>query len=513
MAPLSIGAAAILLDLPLLRCGMVLEDEGTTMELAARMARGDVLYRDLPINLGPGVYELLALAFRVAGPSYLLARLLVSGAAAATAALLYLAARRAAPGPGALLAPAMFLILRPYAFPSWHMVMYTPFAMALALGSLVLLMAEEPRAFECLAAGLCAGVSTAFKQNFGAIAILAGCGALALGRASRGRYARFIAGALAPLAALALLYAGRGAFAPFFQWTVVFALGTGQVFHVPPPPLLPTLRPDEAFRSGLYYYAPPLFLGSVFQGIAGSVLWRQTGLVEDALKACFAIPFAAPPLLFVFPGQGAASRPVRALSLFALLFLALGSYPSADWAHLCYALPPAFAVFAALLSRARWMRVTALVATTIATAVTIPFTMRALAPYSYRLERVGLVVPEGFGRPLEEAASILRRRGAREVVVAPYQPGFYHLSGCANPTNTTVFLPRFVGPQELEQVEQALDRKTLVVRFRKEYAHLLPFARSFPEIERRLEGPPLALFSGDGFEVRIVEPAPRRKLP
>ena len=494
--------ASLAADAGVLRRGMVLEDEGTTIALAARMAAGQTLYRDMPINLAPGVYELLALVFGVTGTSYLAARLLVALASAATAWLSFLAARHAGAGDyPALVAPWLFLLLRPFAFPSWHMALYTPFALAAALASLVLLMDGR----WLVAAGLAAGVAAIFKQNYGAIALLVGMVMVLLGDRRPRAATRFLVGFGAPPCAMAALYAWRGAFADFFRWTVKFAVASqGEVFRVAAPSPWPTLAPDPAFRAGFLFYVPPLFLESIFPAVAGTWLWRSTGVIESALKMAFYLPWLLPPLLLVAPPAGR-QRAARGLALCAMAFLVLGSYPSLDWAHHCYGLPPALACAAVLLARlgrARRAVGAVLMAATLATAA---FTFGALRPYRCALPAVGLAVPVGMGRPLLEASAWLHARGAREILVVPYQPGFYHLSGLANATAFDIFLPRFVTAAD-ERAVAGVAARVPVVRFRKEYAHLQPFARSFPDLEALLVHPD-ATFAGDGFSLEIFLPA------
>ncbi|MFN7974490.1 MAG: hypothetical protein U0166_19415 [Acidobacteriota bacterium] len=501
-------ALALALDIPVVSRGLVLEDEGATIAIAERLSRGEVLYRDAPINLGPAVYELYGLLFRATGTSYRAARFCVSMASASCAALLFVLARSAgAPTAGAAIAPWLFVLMRPFAFPSWHMALYTPFAMALCLGALAL--AFSPATAAAFGAGTLAGLAAVFKQNYGALALVGVLPLFFTGPRRVARCGALGAGFALPPAAFALLFVARGAFADFFAWSVRFALGSQrQVFHVPAPPIFPLAGPDTAFRGSLLYYIPPLVWETLFPAFASSATYQTTGRLELCLKAAFYVPWLASPLLLFLPGAGA--RRARALALFALVFLALGSVPSCDWAHLCYAIPPTFAVAAALLGRGPRVRAASFMALALATAGTGLFFIRALAPYTYPIPRLHLRVPEPFGRALLQASEVLEKRGVSQVLVVPYQPGFYHVSGTRNPTHADIFLPEFMDQRRRNEVGDALDAATLVVRFGKEYAHLAPFERGFPELHRRLLGEPLATIGGDGragFEIRIVAPS------
>lgn len=501
--------ASLALDALMLRHGIVLEDEGATVQIALRLAHGEVLYRDCPINLGPGVYELLALVFRATGLSYVAGRAMVALASAACTLLVWVLARRAGAGAGAFVAPWLFLALRPLAFPQWHMVFYSPLAIACAL--LALWLGLQPGgAGIALAAGAAAGACGAFKQNYGALAAVSGALALLCVRRRLAPLLPFALGVALPAVLVVLRYESQGAGPDLYQWTVTFAAGAhGHVFHVGLPPPWPTLGPDVRFRAGFLYYVPPLLWETLFPALASGWIWRHTGLIEVALKAVFYLPLLLPPLLVWRPGTGPERDAARGLAAGAALFLWLGSYPSLDWAHLCSTLPYAFACLAVLAGRSprgRRLLVIALVPASLASAALLGV---ALARDTVVLPNVGLRVAPGLGEPLLQASRFLQEHGLHRVVVVPYQPGFYHVSGSENATGSDIFLPHFVGERDLGRVHAALDDGTAVVLFRKEYAHLPPFARTFPDLAARLRGSPLATFHGEAYELSIVAPAPR----
>ncbi len=482
---------------------MVLEDEGATVAIAERVARGEILYRDAPINLGPGVYLLFGALFRVCGTSYVGARLLVSMASLATALLLLGLARRCGAGAFALLAPWLFLILRPFAFPSWHMAIYNPMATALALLAFYLSLARKWP----LAAGVAAGVAALCKQNYGALALLL-CLAIFCSRSTRRRrnLVRAIAGFSLPLLLTCGYFLLAGAMRPFFRMTVLFPLtAQANLFHVSMPALLPLFSPDEAFRASLLYRLPPLVWESIFPAIARSEVWRNTGLVELFLKGIFYLPFLLAGFVAIRPGRDRIVER-RLAALASIGFLLLGCYPSFDFAHLSYAMPPVFvcaAVMARCLLNSRSMKALLLLGMGIVSILTLLFACHALALYRTRLPRTGLDVPASRGAPLLAAASYLESHGIEKVIVMPYQPGFYHLSGTQNPTRADIFIPSFVSPEETGRVLEELRAGTPAVLFSKEYAHLPRFLSSFPKFAPYLSGTKAATFRGDEFSIRI----------
>jgi Dolichyl-phosphate-mannose-protein mannosyltransferase len=96
-------------------------DEGIILAGAERILRGQVLYRDFFSYFTPGSYYLVALALKVFGDSFVVARTLVALEGAVCAAITYLLARRVC-GRGVALATAALVTLTalPYRFLVLH---------------------------------------------------------------------------------------------------------------------------------------------------------------------------------------------------------------------------------------------------------------------------------------------------------------------------------------------------------------------------------------------------------
>src|SRR3982074_2157220 len=99
-------------------------DEGYFLDLADRVLRGQLPYRDFATYYTPGIFYLFALVFKLFGISLLPIRFLMAGLHAVCALLLYGLTRRVAPWPFALLPFAVVAALdhwpiEPEPHPSW----------------------------------------------------------------------------------------------------------------------------------------------------------------------------------------------------------------------------------------------------------------------------------------------------------------------------------------------------------------------------------------------------------
>jgi hypothetical protein len=221
----AVGAAVALLHAPYLFPGgpaardaapwKLMQDEGTVLYDAARMAGGEVMYRDWFEFMGPVFYGVYAALFRVTGPSVTAARALSVMTTAAAAMLLALlvarfAGRVAGAGAAAVYALA-FVPFWPFAYPQW-------LAAAWTLGALAVLTAARAGPRHEWAGGVLLGLACATIQSVGVPALVAAAGAAAApglaardARAALLRPARVLAGAVVVLAIFAAYYAARGA--------------------------------------------------------------------------------------------------------------------------------------------------------------------------------------------------------------------------------------------------------------------------------------------------------------
>jgi hypothetical protein len=180
-APLRKLAAAVLLGSAAaayfsLGIGLTIEwsDEGHMIYSSWRTAEGAIPYRDYQHLYGPSLFFLNGGLMAWFGADLAVVRLALVACKAVTAVLVYLLARAAAPRLVALAAYAAYVAI--FGAPWW--LFATPYSQhyvnALNLGGLLLLMTWRGRpALAGLAAGLCFGLSTTFKQTTGIFAAVA----------------------------------------------------------------------------------------------------------------------------------------------------------------------------------------------------------------------------------------------------------------------------------------------------------------------------------------------------
>jgi hypothetical protein len=246
-------AYAVLFALAALLSGVTMlwginpHDEGLVLQAGARIADGQLPYRDFYANYGPGPYFLSALQDLVFGPSLLTWRVVRVGLDATVAVLAFALARRDAPVPlalGAWLAAAAAM-----AFPS--IPSPNPPAIALGLGA-ILLTRRTPAG-----AGALAGLAVVFRVDAG-LAAVAGVAIAAF--ADRGLRAAVRSAIAAGIVAAALL-APVVLAAPreFWDQTLGFALDEQGLQRLPLPGAW-----DGGFEPNriLHHYIPYVLLGA-----------------------------------------------------------------------------------------------------------------------------------------------------------------------------------------------------------------------------------------------------------
>ncbi len=212
---------AALLSGVTIRWGINPHDEGLVLQAGARVADGQLPYRDFYANYGPGQYELIGALDLLFGPSLLVWRILRVGLDATVALLAYALARRDAPEPLAL--GAWLAVAAAMAFPS--IPHPNPTALALAFGAL-LLARRAP-----VSAGALAGLAVVFRFDLGLAAV---AGTVLAGLADGGRRpAARVAAAAGVVAAVLLAPFVLAAPADFWQQTFGFALDQQALQRLP----------------------------------------------------------------------------------------------------------------------------------------------------------------------------------------------------------------------------------------------------------------------------------------
>jgi len=147
--------AALLLQLPTHDRSVVPIDEGQLAAIADRIARGQVLYRDVYTGIFPGVYHVAAWAMEVFGEDLVVLRRLQLLINALTALCLWRLGLRVARPAWPALAPALV------GFPGLTMLNYSPLSLLFALAALLALLRslEGGRDLDAVASGLCLDAS------------------------------------------------------------------------------------------------------------------------------------------------------------------------------------------------------------------------------------------------------------------------------------------------------------------------------------------------------------------
>lgn len=511
----AVGLFALLAQLPILNRGAVPLDEGQLLVIAERILAGEVLYRDVYTGIFPGIYYLTAMLLDLLGEDVLVTRWAAAVVNAAIAAGLWLVGAGAMRPGWALLAPALYVALVPFAYPALTMFNYSPLALVFAIWALFFLLRylETARLADAAIAGLLLGACGLVKQNFGAFASLA----LALGylwgrrgaapvarRSALGGLLPIVACALLPALLAALGLAAAGAFGAFLQDTLL-GIGDSQLeaFNDPIPPIFgPHPQDDGRFvfaytPSSLYAY---LVLGEELFGLEMSPGIRSTairlaygGALATLLGGLWLLVADRCPL----PKRRRAAGCVVCFA--GLLFL--GIFPSAIWSHLAYVLAPLLLLFALLAERsAAWLSrfgqttercfagaLGVLCVGALAVGAQVSLDLRRWYPEPLGLERGSLYVSHDQRALLAGAARFLAScsQPGQPVFVAPDMPLVYFLAERRNPTPYDLVIPGAI--DEALIVRRLDDSGTECIVYNpKMYLQFAAFDELFPEVAAHL---------------------------
>jgi hypothetical protein len=470
------GAALLLLLLafavqaPFFDRGLSLLDEGTVAATADALTRGETLYRDRVTIVAPLVYELLAAGYRLFGADVAVGRALTAVLFAGSVLLAFAVLRRAAGERWAFAGALLLLALKPLGFFSWTIANYSPLgllALLLALAALARWLGTR-RPLDLALAGLASGLVFVAKQNLAAVAAFAVGGAvLAAWWASPPRRWRSLAGcagllavtSLVPLAATALLYAGRGALRPAVEQLVTRMPAFADAFLLPFPSPLPWREgdPDAALRIFAFLPQPVVEL-ALAGGFASTPV--ALGALEWAVKLCYALPIVAIVLLVLRWLAEPARRAERSVGLACALFAA-GAYASMayrpDWSHLMNVWPLLHLALVAAVAAERG-RLRAALAGTAALVWLALASAACAALFALDWERVS--TPRGSLQVAAPAAPALRallawdagRPPAERIAYLPSVPGLHFLTGRPLPLAVDGWLPGTFAPEDEQRM-------------------------------------------------------------
>ena len=507
-------AAGLLVPLPTHDRSVVAIDEGQLAAIADRIARGQVLYRDVYTGIFPGVYHVAAWVMAVFGDDLVVLRRAQLVANALTALCLWRIALRVARPAYAALAPLLYLAVVVLDFPGLSMLNYSPLSMLFALGALLALLRhlERGRSADAVLAGLCLGASALVKQNFGALAGLAVLAGLWLGRGSPALAGRSPPRVLLPIAlggaALVLpallAFAAAGALPALVDATLV-SIGSSQLdaFRDPLPPILGPHPDDARF---VFLYTPAALFNYLVRGQELLGVGISPGVRGAAIRIAYGGALAT---LAVGVGMALVRRrdearerdALRAVVAFGIL-LFLGIFPSAIWSHLAFVAAPVLLVLVAVLegadralsgrsAAAAWLWRGAWSALALAAAVAsarISLDVRSWYPEPLGVARGSLRVAPEQRALLRAATSFLERcaRPGEPVFAAPDLPVLYFLAERPNPTRFDLVIPGNVSGAEIVASLEDTGVRCVVYNPRM-YLQFQPFAELFPEVAAYLE--------------------------
>lgn len=505
-APAWVALLVTLAQLPILDRTVVTLDEGQVTAIGHRLASGQVLYRDVHTGLFPGLYWLVDVLFRIFGTEVLVLRWTQLAVNTATAVLLFVLARPFARGAAAWLVPLGYWVLVVLSFPVFTMLTYSPLSLLAALGALVFCRryVVGARVADGLATGVLLGLCTVFKQNFGALALVAVFFS-ALWARRQGRLAEVplvrafaipVAGGAAVAALAALRLALSGAWPAFYEATFVTLVGSQMdAFNQPLPPLFGS-HPD----GGPFYflYAPGAVFGAMFQGARFATIGAMSMLVRVGYGSAYLALLLAPVLAWRY-----ARHPdvrVRVLARFLFPFAVLffpGIFPSAIWSHLVVVYPPLLVVLAAATSWLlevldRRQRVVArgvrLAGCAAILAIVVMTGRLELGTRRANAEPLGLPSATLHVAPRDavlyrESTTFLRECAAagEPVFVAPYMPLLYVTSGRPNPTPNDLLISIDVKEDVVLDRLKASGVRCMVFNPQM-YVQFQPFERTYPKL-------------------------------
>jgi hypothetical protein len=220
-----VGICAALVCVPFFRYVEWLGDEGVLLHGATRILGGEVLYRDFFEFLAPGGFLIVATWMKLFGVDFGSVRVLALGVVAATAALLYAAARLSSGNRplAALLAIAWAVFSQGAWTGVIHHWLTTAASMASAVG-LFLALEGSPGRGAAFAAGLFAGTAAMVTQSRGGYLCVAVLAALLPLPSARSRLVSAIAGEALVPTAMVLYLAAQGTLPAAFDDVITYPL-------------------------------------------------------------------------------------------------------------------------------------------------------------------------------------------------------------------------------------------------------------------------------------------------
>lgn len=403
-----VALAAASLCLPFVRSVWWLADEGIWLHAAQRLARGEMLYRDLFEFYPPLGFLIVTGWTGLFGDTLLAARLLVVATIALSAWLAFACCRIVSGRPA--LSAVLVLSWVAASQGVWTQVSHQWLSGLFSLVALRAMLAGAGRGRATLA-GFAAGAATLVTTHRGALVVLAGGATLLLGRSPRA-LAGYVVGGLIPLAVILGLLWWQGTLGAAFEQVILFPLGRNA----------PVMR----VSFGAFADLQTLFVVAAFPVIALllAVAVRRSG------RAVLRAPHRMTALLFAFAAL-------------------LGCFPRPDAAHIAFSVVLALPLLAGLIADLPLGRpLSGLLAATLLLVPGSRLLDAAIkAARAPRIDtaagRVALLPKDGTRALIERLRSL--PPGDR-VFFYPYDPMLPYLTGRRHPARIDVLVPQYSPP-------------------------------------------------------------------
>ncbi len=355
-----VAVGVFLLQLPFRLHAVNLIDEGAIYQFADELLRGKLPYTDVVHPAFPVVHYVIAATFALFGSSWDTGRTFGAALFGVTTAIVFLIARWWLGLRGALAVVLLFLCYRVWAYPHWHMVSYSSLAVTFILLE-ALIVGEtlvRPRRWPLVVAGLIAGVAMLTKQDSGVLGSGAIGLAILLGMPHGTRWRSALTFGLTATAVVLVAAAAAVAtgIAPDLVRATIEAplAGFGYAGYQDRPALWPFWVQDPALRARAWAYFPTIIIDAALLQVFGSVVYRDTPIVDALLKLVYHLPW----IVFVLAAVDALLRRVRGavdprellLLLLSGAFLLAFNRPQ-DWVHLLVLYPTTLLLVALLAAR------------------------------------------------------------------------------------------------------------------------------------------------------------------
>jgi hypothetical protein len=482
----ALGGAALVLQIPFLRRGISLMDEGSILAIADGLRNGDSLYVDRITPLSPLTYELTSALFGLFGTDVIVARLYAALIFAGCVVLVHAILCRIVPPRAALIGAIAMLALKPLAFPFWTIVNYSQLAMLFCLASVLVLLRfiESAQRSWLFVAGIGIGLTLVTKQNLGVVlGTVVGAACVFdwfrdpghAGRSLTARCAILGAGTIVPVLGVLGVFAAHGTVGALLERAVLGLQRLPQPYWVPlPGPELWALTRAD-LGTLLFTYFPPPLSHLALEGRLDMTSRPLMLAVELAVKAVYYVPLVllCGPLLLACRRASTHAERIMASQRAAIGLFAALTYGSmlyrADWIHLMNIYPALITssmVTLAWCNGSRWAHRLVIGIATAWFSGALLLTVVVLTTYRSSIDtpRGRLLGAAGEAADAAAVLDFVAREGAtRPMAFLRTEPLYYFLSGQRIPIAFDFLMPGVLDGADDENTARRLAAVDLVI--------------------------------------------------